>query len=131
MKTNGRRKRASQKLSENVGGQGDVTDLQKDLRELTKFVRAVVEEHKRGERVPKSKIVGNPEAKKALQVLRDNVLAMQEFDLRTFRLKVGASQEALARAARVPTRSLIRWERAEAMPRIESLKKFCDNLLGE
>jgi DNA-binding transcriptional regulator YiaG len=55
--------------------------------------------------------------------------ALEGFDLRRVRSEVGLSQDAMARLAGVPVRTVVRWEHGKSMPRFESLKKFCRNVL--
>jgi predicted transcriptional regulator len=56
---------------------------------------------------------------------------LADFDVREFRLKVGISQDELARITGIPVRSIVRWETGEAHPRVVSLKHLLHRLSEE
>jgi len=83
----------------------------------------------RGKSVPRLELVRNPALRGQISELLRHLKEVEKFDVRTLRSKCGASQDGLARAADLPHRTLLRWERGECVPRVESLIRFCEHLL--
>ena len=57
--------------------------------------------------------------------------ALEAIDLEAIRNDLNVSQDGLGRLLGIPGQTVLRWERAYSVPKLDSLRKFCVKLLRQ